>query len=124
METEKNYYQNISKFTLLVYFRMEFARNGSEKGRKLHSYKNEIINVDGKEIRNEKWAFDKLHKLITDDFKGKYATAIIYLNEPKKEIARYVYDRVKHYDTPNFITKDADILFTHLESKKLELVKS
>lgn len=115
---KENHYQEISKFTLLVYFRKEFAINGSEQGRKLHSYKNEIAIIDGKEVRNEMWAFNKLHNLIKDYFKGKYVTAIIYHNESKREVCRYAYDAVKFYNTPIFDFKDntlkTDIVFTRL----------
>jgi hypothetical protein len=87
--------QASSIFTLLVYFKREFATNGSENGRKFHSDRYEQVIKGGQVFRDDKFAFDKLRAFVLGELSGKYKTAIIYHNPTNKIILQLSYNSVR-----------------------------
>lgn len=87
----KKYQQPPSVFTLLIYF-----RNGFTKGCKFHSWKQEIRKFNGVEIRDERYALNRLVDLVENRFKGTYKTAMIYYNPAGQQIMQWSYDLLKH----------------------------
>jgi hypothetical protein len=95
--------QAASLFTLLVYFKTEFATNGSEKGRKFHSQKYEKVLIGGQVITHHKFAFDKLLSFVLKDIEGRYKTALIYHNPSSTEVLRLAHGTFR---------KEREVLFT------------
>lgn len=91
--TTKKYRTPPSVFTLLIYF-----RNGYTQGCKFHSWKQEKRKFNGVEIRDERYALNRLVDLVENRFKGTYKTALIYYNPDKQQIMQWSYDLLKHKD--------------------------
>jgi hypothetical protein len=90
-EKPSTYQKKIGTFTLLVYF-----RNGYTQGCKFHSWKQEKRKFNGAEIKDERYALNRLVDLVENRFKETYKTAIIYYNPTKRQIMQYSYDMLKH----------------------------
>lgn len=87
--------QTASLFTLLVYFKQEYATNGSDRGRKFHSDRYELVIKEGECIRDDKFAFDKLRAFVLGELNGRYKTAIIYDNTSGRTILQLSYNSVR-----------------------------
>lgn len=86
-ETQKG-----SQFTLLVYFKPQYAENGSENGRKFHSDKYELVEKRGKLVTDHKFAYDTLLTFMLKELSGRYKTAIIYHNPTNSIVMKMAYN--------------------------------
>lgn len=96
-----------SEFTLLVYF-----KTGYTKGMKFHSGKQEKRRFGGLEVRDLRYALNRLVYLVEGKFADKYKTAIIYHNPTGREIMRYAYGVIKSKEPVKWsYTESGDVLF-------------
>ncbi len=106
-DVKKTTFQNQSVFTLLVYF-----RKGYTHGMKFHSYKQEKRRYGSYQIRDERYALNRLVALVEDRFKDEYKTAIIYYNPTGEAILTYAYGMEKDKAYFEWQYKDdGDVLF-------------
>lgn len=103
-----------SEFTLLIYF-----RNGYTKGTKFHSGKQEMRRFGGAEIRDLRYALNRLVYLVEGKWPDKYKTALIYHNPTGTEIMKYTYGVLNSKAPFKWsYTPTGDVLFS-LSDKKV-----
>lgn len=112
-------YQAKSEFTLLIYF-----RQGYTKGMKFHSFKQEKRRVGGFEIRDLRYALNRLTYLVEDRFKEKYKTALLYHNPTGIIIIQWAYDRLKSKEPYKWrYSTNGDVLFDLMRNPENDLQK-
>jgi hypothetical protein len=119
----KSDHQKESQFTLLVYFKQAYAENGSEKGRKFHSNKYELVEKQGKLIVDHKHAYDRLTNYLMTELSGRYKTAIIYHNPTNSIVYKMSYNAFrggKQVEFMNDATKLGTVFKTIGQSIRLE----
>jgi hypothetical protein len=107
MNTAKSQYQQMSEFTLLVYF-----KNGQKSGVKFHSWKQETRKIAGHEIKDLRYAMNRLTHLVESEYVDKYKVAILYHNPTGEKIMQWNYNVLKEKRRYSWTTRtNGDVVF-------------
>lgn len=108
----KSTFQQKSEFTLCVYF-----KNGYKKGVYFHSWKQEIRKLAGHEIKDLRYALNRLTHLVEKEFDGKYKVAILYHNPTGDVIMQWNYGHLKEKRRFKWTTKPNGNIEFHFEEE-------
>lgn len=89
MQNTTTIYQQKSEFTLLVYFK------NNKTGHKFHSWKQENRKIAGHDIKDLRYALNRLTHLVEKEYLDKYKTAMIYHNPSGEKIIQWNYNVLK-----------------------------
>lgn len=102
---KKTTFQQQSEFTLLVKLKPQYITSDNVRrmgGIKHHSWKQERINRNGKDVIDHRLAWMEFTQYALSYWSGKYITLIVYWNKTDEIVMKYINNRPSIISEPKF----------------------